>query len=218
MERGIDTELFSPQKRDRRDSAFTIGYVGRLSPEKNVRMLARLQRPDVRFLIVGQGSQREWLEANLANAEFTGVLRGEALARAYANMDAFVFPSETDTFGNVVLESLASGLPTMVTAGGGPKFLVKDGITGFVSKDASGFARAIDQLICDPDRRASMGRAAREYALGISWDSVFEKVYAAYASTTSIITTDAIGARSRELRRGRPLAGALPSGPESADR
>ncbi len=193
MERGIDTELFSPAKRDRRDGVFTIGYVGRLSPEKNVRMLAQLQRPDVRFLIVGQGSQREWLENHLENVEFTGVLRGEPLARAYANMDAFVFPSETDTFGNVVLESLASGLPTLVTSGGGPKFLVKHGVTGFVSQNAAGFAEAIDNLIFNPEQRLAMSRAAREYALGISWDSVFEKVYASYRAAVPGNTMKVVG-------------------------
>jgi glycosyltransferase involved in cell wall biosynthesis len=206
MQRGVDTELYSPAKRDHGDGVFTIGYVGRLSPEKNVRMLAKLQRPGVRFLIVGQGSQREWLEQNLANAEFTGVLKGEALARAYANMDAFSFPSDTDTFGNVVLEALASGVPTIVTAGGGPKFLIEDGVTGFVAQDETGFVRAIDRLVADRSLRTAMSHAARRYAMGISWDAVFEKVYGAYhhalgsewtvaRPAASIITTDASGTR-----------------------
>lgn len=180
MQRGIDTELYSPAKRERTDDVFTIGYVGRLSPEKNVRMLAKLQRPDVRFLIVGQGSQREWLEKNLSNTEFTGVLKGEALARAYANMDAFAFPSDTDTFGNVVLESLASGVPAIVTGGGGPKFLIEDGVTGFVAEDEAGFVRAIERLVNERDKQAAMSKAARAYALGISWDAVFDKVWGAY--------------------------------------
>ncbi len=206
MQRGIDSVLFSPAKRGRRDGPFTIGYVGRLSPEKNVRMLTKLQRPDVQFLIVGQGSQREWLEANLANAEFTGVLGGEALARAYADMDVFAFPSETDTFGNVVLEALASGVPVITTAGGGPKFLIRDGVTGFVAQDDAGFVSAIDCLIADRERQSAMSRAAREYAENISWGAVFEKVYGAYSHalqtgtaearrSASIITTDASGTR-----------------------
>ncbi|MCU1260253.1 MAG: glycosyl transferase group 1 [Bryobacterales bacterium] len=206
MQRGVDTDLYSPSKRDRTDGVFTIGYVGRLSPEKNVRMLAKLQRPDVRFLIVGQGSEGEWLRNNLANAEFTGVLRGELLARAYANMDVFAFPSDTDTFGNVVLEALASGLPTIVTAGGGPKFLIKEGITGFVAPDVAAFVEAIDRLVANRDLQAAMSRAARQYAVGISWDTVFEKVYTAYnhalycgnavpRPAASIITTDASGTR-----------------------
>jgi phosphatidylinositol alpha 1,6-mannosyltransferase len=206
MQRGVDTELYSPAKRDRCDGLFTIGYVGRLSPEKNVRMLAKLQRPDVRFLIVGQGSEREWLEKNLRNAEFTGVLKGEPLARAYANMDVFAFPSDTDTFGNVVLESLASGLPVIVTDGGGPKFLIDEGVTGFVARDEAGFVRAVDRLVSNRDLQGAMSRAARKYAVGISWDAVFEKVWAAYRhgvdcgkglprAAASIITTDASGTR-----------------------
>ena len=87
----------------------------------------------VRFLIVGHGSEEAALRRELHEAEFAGVLRGEALAQAYANMDVLVFPSHTDTFGNVVLEALASGVPAVVTPDGGPKFIVRDGETGFVT-------------------------------------------------------------------------------------
>jgi len=205
MQRGVDTELFSPNRRNRKDSVFTIGYVGRLSPEKNVQVLAEIEKALVargfdrfRILIVGQGSQREWLEANVQRAEFAGVLKGVPLAQAYANMDVFAFPSDTDTFGNVVLESLASGVPPVVTAGGGPKFLVEPGVTGFIEPDTAAFVNAIAGLMREPARQAQMSLAAREHALGISWESVFEKVYSAYgyalrpmARGASIITTDA---------------------------
>src|SRR5262249_5140397 len=104
MERGIDTTLFDPIRRSRSDSDFVIGYVGRLSPEKNVRKLAALERAlteagagRFRFLIVGDGGERSWLAEHMQRAELPGILRGERLAEAYANMDAFVFPSETDT-------------------------------------------------------------------------------------------------------------------------
>jgi len=107
------------------------------------------------------------------------VLRGEALATAYANMDALVFPSHTDTFGNVVLEALASGVPAVVTPDGGPKFIVREGETGFVAPD-EGFAQAIAVLAGDRARLGQMGDAAREYALGCSWDAVFGRVYAGY--------------------------------------
>jgi phosphatidylinositol alpha 1,6-mannosyltransferase len=205
MQRGIDTELYTPEKRERSDDAFTIGYTGRLSTEKNVRFLAEIERAliaagrtNCKFLIVGQGGERDWLAANLKNVEFTGVLKGEPLARAYANMDVFAFPSDTDTFGNVVMEALASGLPTIVTGGGGPKFLIQEGVTGFVAHDAETFVRRVDELFENREKRLAMSRAAREYALGISWDSIFEKVYTAYghalragAAAPSIITTDA---------------------------
>ena len=90
---------------------------------------------DYRFLIVGHGGDEAWLRERLHRAEFTGVLRGEELARAYANMDLFVFPSHTDTFGNVVLEALASGVPAIVTPDGGPKTIVRDGETGRIVPD-----------------------------------------------------------------------------------
>jgi glycosyltransferase involved in cell wall biosynthesis len=205
MQRGIDTVLYSPEKRNRADGVFTIGYTGRLSTEKNVRFLPEIEhaliaagRTDYRFLIVGQGSERAWLEANLKRVEFTGVLSGEPLARAYANMDVFAFPSETDTFGNVVMEALASGVPTVVSGSGGPKFLIKEGVTGFVGYDSEIFIQRIEELLKNPERQSAMSKAAREYALGISWDSVFEKVYVAYGQAlrpgvrrASIITTDA---------------------------
>jgi glycosyltransferase involved in cell wall biosynthesis len=119
------------------------------------------------------------LRRELRHADFTGVLRGEALATAYANMDALVFPSHTDTFGNVVLEALASGVPAVVTPDGGPKFIVRDGETGFVAPD-EGFAAAVATLVRDRARLAEMRAAARAYALGCSWDAVFSRVYAAY--------------------------------------
>lgn len=189
MQRGVDTTLFDPAKRTRTDGPFTIGYVGRLSTEKNVRFLADLERElaaspmgPFRLLIVGQGAEREWLEQNLKHAEFPGVLRGEALARAYADMDLFVFPSQTDTYGNVVQEAQASGVPTVVTAGGGPKFLVRSGETGFVAATDSAFVRCVRELMEDQDLHARMREAARAHALTCSWDRVFDRVYQAYES------------------------------------
>jgi phosphatidylinositol alpha 1,6-mannosyltransferase len=88
---------------------------------------------DFRFLIVGDGSEKQWLSEHLWHAEFPGVLSGEPLAHANANMEIFVFPSHTDTFGTVILEAMASGVPAVVTMGGGPKFLVNSGETGFVA-------------------------------------------------------------------------------------
>lgn len=187
MQRGVDTELFTPAKRrrDPDDESITLGYVGRLSIEKNIALLVRIAEQlkamgvDARFLIVGQGGDEALLREQLPGAEFAGVLRGEALAQVYADMDIFVFPSRTDTFGNVVLEALASGVPAVVTPGGGPKYIVRDGKTGFVVPDA-GFAEAITGLMRDRERLAAMRLAAREYALGCSWDAVFGRVYDAY--------------------------------------
>ena len=94
-------------------------------------------------------------------------------------MDLFVFPSHTDTFGNVVLEALASGVPAIVTPDGGPCTIVRDGETGRIVPDAE-FTEAIARLLDDPDQLEEMRRAARAYALTASWDSVFEGVYAEY--------------------------------------
>ena len=188
MPRGVDAELFHPAKRarERDDRERILGFVGRLSIEKNIGLLAKIQEEldrrgvtNFRFLIVGHGGDEAWLRERLPQAEFTGVLRGEALATAYANMDLFVFPSHTDTFGNVVLEALASGVPAIVTPDGGPRTIVRDGETGRIVPDDQ-FAQTIAGLLSDPARLDKMRRDARAYALNASWDSVFEGIYADY--------------------------------------
>jgi len=187
MHRGVDTELFHPRRRDRADGRFVIGFVGRLTVEKNIHDFAELERrliqsglTNFRFLIVGQGAEEPWLRSNLQNADFTGVLRGEALASAYANMDVFAFPSRTDTYGNVVLEALASGVPAVVTDAGGPRFIVRPGETGFVERNIQGFCARIHDLVMRPAQRENMRAAARTQAMAASWDAVFESVYAGY--------------------------------------
>ncbi len=132
MQRGVDTVLFTPAKRTRclNDREVLLGYVGRLSVEKNVTLLpkvdAQLRTLGItpRWLIVGHGAEEDHLRRALPSAELPGVLRDEALARAYANMDLLIFPSHTDTFGNVVLEALASGVPAIVTPHGGPAHIL----------------------------------------------------------------------------------------------
>ncbi len=187
MHRGVDTNLFDPRRRDRTDDTFVIGYVGRLTIEKNVRDLAVLEQnligaglTNFRFLIVGQGAEEAWLRAHMRNADFTGVLMGEALARAYANMDVFAFPSQTDTYGNVVLEALASGVPAVVTNDGGPRFIVRSGETGFVARDLREFCTSVLHLATRTSQRQNMRAAARTFAMTASWDAVFESVYAGY--------------------------------------
>lgn len=188
MQRGVDTERFCPLLRHRSDgdNRFVLGFVGRLSIEKNVMLLVAIGRQllargihNFSFLIVGQGAELERLTRELPQAEFTGVLRGEALARAYAGMDVLVFPSHTDTFGNVVLEALASGVPAVVTDEGGPCTIVEDGITGFVRPD-NGFTDAIVLLMADESHHSAMRINARNYARSASWESVFDTVCAAY--------------------------------------
>ena len=190
MRRGVDTELFTPARRQREDSAVTIGYVGRLTVEKNIYFLNQIAAAltdaglaDTRFLIVGDGIERPRLERELPNARFTGVLRGEALAEAYANMDIFVFPSHTDTFGNVVLEALASGVPAVVTASGGPKFIVRSGESGFIADTDAAFARCVVELARNRHLARRMGLAGRRQALETTWHAVWMEMQSAWSAT-----------------------------------
>jgi phosphatidylinositol alpha 1,6-mannosyltransferase len=187
MQRGVDAHLFSPVKRDVSDRIFRLGYVGRLRQEKNVRFLAEIEdslRRDgisnYRFVIVGDGSERAWLKRRLRQAEFTGELFGEALARAYANMDLFVFPSETDTYGNVVMEAMASGTPAVVTSKGGPKFQVQNGVSGFVATSEQDFIARIKQTMAAPQLHRCLRTASRLAACRKSWESVLEDLHEAY--------------------------------------
>lgn len=193
MLRGVDTEVYSPSKRTVSDNVTRFGFVGRLRAEKNVRLLAGLEKrlleagkTNFKFLIVGEGNEREWLEKNMKNVEFTGFLEGEALSEAYANIDVFLFPSETDAFGNVVQEANASGVPAIVTNQGGPKFIVHHNETGFIAESLDDFARYSIELMDNRAKLAKMKEASRRSALSRSWDSVFETVYAAYAEAIKI--------------------------------
>ncbi len=187
MFRGVDTEFFSPEKRKRKDKVFTIGFVGRLQAEKNVELLIELEREliaanrtEFQWLIVGDGAERENLSQNLTKAVFTGFIGGEELATAYADMDVFVFPSETDAYGNVIQEAHASGVPTIVSAKGGPKFLVAEGETGFVANDRKDFVKHLITLMDDRERLRNMSDIARSTSHSRSWDGVFSDVYSAY--------------------------------------
>ncbi|HEX8251248.1 MAG TPA: glycosyltransferase [Pyrinomonadaceae bacterium] len=193
MLRGVDTEVYAPTKRTVNDNILRFGFVGRLRAEKNVRLLADLEKrlleagkTDFKFLIVGEGNEREWLEKNMKNVEFTGFLEGERLSEAYANIDVFLFPSETDAFGNVVQEANASGVPAIVTNQGGPKFIVKHGETGFISENLDDFVKYSIELMDNPAKLAKMKETSRRSALSRSWDSVFETVYNAYAEAVKI--------------------------------
>jgi glycosyltransferase involved in cell wall biosynthesis len=187
MIRGVDTERFHPSKRTVTDGKIRFGFVGRLRAEKNVRMLAAMEKKlidagktNFRFLIVGEGDERKYLEREMKFADFTGYLDGENLSEAYANMDVFVFPSETDAYGNVPQEAMASGAPAIVTDKGGPKHFVSDGVNGFVASNVDEFVRYASMFIDDPNLLGRMKVSSREFALTRSWDSVFETVYSAY--------------------------------------
>ncbi len=187
MPRGVDDELFHPGKRTVQDGVLRLGFVGRITPEKGVRLFQKIERaledaghPDFRITFAGDGSEVAWLKQNLRHAEFLGVLRGAELAQAYANMDLFVFPSKTDTFGNVIQESAASQVPAVVTNEGGPQHLVTPEITGYIADSDDNFVIKVLELSIDREKRRAMGVAAREKVRDTSWDTAFEMTYAAY--------------------------------------
>jgi len=187
MAHGVDTEAFSPQRRCRRDRTFSIGYVGRLTPEKNVRLFAGLERNlldrgrrNFRFTLIGEGNEKDWLRKNLEFGETPGILRGEALAEAFANMDAFVFPSRTDTFGLVLLEAMASGVPVVAMPETAARVGVRHGGTGFHAPDLPAFTESVLQLMDSETLRQRMGTAARLFACSRGWNGVFEQLYSTY--------------------------------------
>lgn len=210
MSRGVDTEFLSPEKRRRSgdDDGFILGYVGRLQAEKNVRFLTELDAfleksglTDYRFLIVGDGIEENWLRKNLRRAEFTGVLHGEKLACAFADMDLFVFPSKTDAFGNVILEAAAAGVPSVVMPEGGPKFLVEDGKNGFVAEDERDFCEIVKSVIIKRERLSEMKIAARKAALTRSWDAVFENIFEKYQFATTLKKNIRVGENNEVLNK-----------------
>ena len=191
--RGLDTEFFRPARRDPAffekfgtpDGRVRLLYVGRVSREKDLDVLAnayrrlREEKLPVQLYFVGDGPYSQTLSENLPEACFTGYLRGEQLAAAYASADIFVFPSTTDTFGNVIIEAQASGVPVIVSDSGGPKELVEDKANGLVTKshDVDDFTRAIRTLVCDPALRQHMGERARESVVNRTWPSAFRKFW-----------------------------------------
>lgn len=186
--RGIDCEEFNPKKKNKyfkkwyeiKDVA--VLYVGRVSIEKNLDALEKCFRDikNANLVVVGDGPYRKEMENKLKNAEFLGFQGGERLRMIYASCDFFVFPSKTDTFGNVVLEAMASSLPVVVSNVGGPKELVKNGESGFICKNLEEFKNKIHLLIKDKKLREKIGKNARKEALKRSWDNVFGKLFRDY--------------------------------------
>ena len=173
-----------------RQTPVRLLYVGRVSKEKDLETLAaaynclRAETPvALQLIIVGTGPFSAPFAELVPDAILTGYLAGEELAAAYASADIFVFPSTTDTFGNVIIEAQASGLPVIVSDIGGPQELVEHGVTGIVTKarDVAGFAAAVRELVDDPVRRSDMSRKARESVLNRSWPNAFQRFWAATA-------------------------------------
>ena len=160
-----------------------ITYVGRVAKEKDLDVLTEVytelarHRPECTLIIVGDGPYLSQMKAALPypNVVFTGFLFDEELSQAYASSDIFVFPSTTDTFGNVVLEAMASGVPVIVSDRGGPRETVQHGRTGFVTKgrDSREVVEAIVKLVDDPEMRLKMSFNCRNYAETKGWDQLY---------------------------------------------
>lgn len=183
--RGVDTDAFHPRYNDPSLSSGTPAalYVGRLSPEKNLGLLVDLwkDRTDCDLWIVGDGSQHNYLKKHLPRAHFFGALTGHDLSRVYASADFFIFPSTTDTFGNVVLEAMASGLPAIVTNVGGPQELIENGITGFTTEPTvQAFSQKINQLATNKKMCRDLGITARAKVEARDWDSAFNRLISEY--------------------------------------
>ena len=204
MIRGVDSELFHPKKRTQYDGILRLGFVGRVSPEKGVCLFPRIEQAlldagihQFEIVMIGDGSERAWLESKLRKGVFRGVLLGQELAEAYANLDLFVFPSRTDTFANVVQEAAASGVPAVVTTDGGPKNLIVPGITGFAESTDEAFVHRVVELAKTPQRLRQMGEAARKMVSGVTWDAALAPVFEAYRHCQALHRS---AARSPKLR------------------
>jgi len=196
--RGVHTDLFNPSRRNGCLARYGVDpgtvkllYVGRVSKEKNLELLVRafkrlaMAMNNVSLVVVGDGPYWEEMREALRGTRsvFTGYIEGEALASVYASADLFVFPSTTDTFGNVVLEAQASGIPVVVTDTGGPQENIVPEKTGVVVKgnDEQSLFEGIRRMIADPGRLKAMGREAREYAETRTFDLAFESTWKLYA-------------------------------------
>ena len=194
LPRGLDTQLFSPAKRERaiwepfaiQHEEVVLLYVGRVSKEKDLDLLAAAHRNlrqrglPVKLVLVGDGPYLKHLQNTEPDIFFTGYLSGEELAKAFASADVFAFPSTTDTFGNVILEAMASGLPCVVSDQGGPRELVQEGKTGLITKalDVTEFTEALVRLVRDSDLRQAMAQNARRAVELRDWNAAFEKFWA----------------------------------------
>jgi glycosyltransferase involved in cell wall biosynthesis/predicted metal-dependent phosphoesterase TrpH len=188
--RGVDLDLYDPAKRDRDayPGELKVLYAGRLSKEKGAELLAesfldaRQRDPRLHLLLAGGGPEEEVLRERLGeHATFLGWLDREELARAYASADVFLFPSRTDTYGQVVVEAQASGLPVVAVAQGGPLSLIRDRQTGWLCEaDPQVLAAAVAQLAGSSFLRERISRAALAEVRERSWESAFDQLAAGY--------------------------------------
>jgi phosphatidylinositol alpha 1,6-mannosyltransferase len=195
--RGVDSEMFNPAHRSQTwrsslgiaETDVVVCFVSRLVKEKNTDLLIRifrgLDQKNVAFraLIVGNGPEESKLRSVLPQAIFTGFLQGKDLATAYASSDLFLFPSDSETFGNVTLEAMASGLPTVCADATGSRSLVIDQVTGYLqnTKSEVGFVEQVGNLVQNQTLRVKMSKAARTRALEFNWDAILAKLVTSFS-------------------------------------
>jgi glycosyltransferase involved in cell wall biosynthesis len=211
---GVDTEAFDPRLRNdswRRSRSpqkkQILLFAGRLVWEKDLQTLIEVykllesERDDWILMLAGNGPIRGALEAAMPRALFLGNLHGSDLSVAYASSDIFVFPSTSETFGNVTLEAMASGVVPICVREGGASALIRDGETGFVAqpRNPREIVSRIRELLDDPGRRAEMAKRAREFALLCEWERVFDRLFQTYDEVVN-------GTLSAGLDDGRQVA------------
>jgi glycosyltransferase involved in cell wall biosynthesis len=191
VSRGVDVDAFNPAHRSaelrrgwqvQADDPVML-YAGRLAAEKNLGLLvrafhaARAVQPRTRLVLVGDGPLRPRLEASLPEAHFAGQRRGDDLARHFASADLFVFPSLTETFGNVVTEAMASGLAVLAFDDAAAAQLIESGRSGMLVAcgNEAQFVRGAAALACSAATREAMGRSARQRALAQGWPAVLDR-------------------------------------------
>lgn len=224
----VDSKLFHPERRDSTMRAYLMAglpdrplllTVSRLAPEKNVAFLADVldRTPNVNLAVVGDGPQREALERRFAgkNARFVGYLKSLELAKAYASSDAFIYASETETMGNVVLEAMASGCPIVAPRAGGIPSLVSERETGLLyePRNLDDAVRCVEATISDGALRSRLGRAAHAEVEGWSWTRSITHVRQVYEETIQEFRRRRCGLTFRQ-RLAQVVTGSLVSGIE----
>lgn len=216
--RGVDTDRFHPAQRSdalRRRLAPTgkrlVGFVGRLAREKQISDLAAINgTPGVRLVVVGDGPQRTRLERLLPEAHFTGMLHGDELAATMASLDVVVHPGESETFCQVIQEALASGVPVVAVAAGGPVDLVDHSRTGWLYPpgDLAALRDHVRDLVGDEAKRQAFGRAARQSVAGRGWRPICNELIGYYSAAVELHgdlrPEDVHRRHPRSLRRPRP--------------
>jgi glycosyltransferase involved in cell wall biosynthesis len=193
--RGVDAEVFHPRFRDSEmrmqlsdghpDDILLI-YVGRLAPEKQIEQVRSvLERiPNMRLVMVGGGPNQESLKKHFEGlpVKFAGYLTGEPLAKAFASADIFVFPSAFESFGLVILEAMASGLPVVSARVGGAQDMITEGVSGYTFdvNDIEGLVNGVAQIACTPGKLDAMRIAAREQAEKQSWPHMMDELIGCY--------------------------------------